>query len=221
MFLLNVKYERVNKHSNTMSRKVANVSKLKDLLRNEYVKSLIFLIIILGSIVAFWFALKTYLKTDFPLLAVASESMLPTLNVGDLIVVQGGFGAEDIFAAYNIGDIIVFYSPRNPSELIVHRAVDKQEISGIWYITTKGDNNPGIDNWNNGLGVPENEVVGKVVGIVPYVGHIPLFVHTTTGLIIIAILIVILVLLEFIIPIIREKAHSEQAETGILDIDSM
>ena len=202
-------------------RQVDNKMKLKNALQNEYVKSIIFLVIILGSIIAFWFALKAGLNTDFPLLAVASESMVPTLNVGDLIIVQGGLKAVDINATYNVGDVIVFYSPRNPSELIVHRAVDKQETGGIWYITTKGDNNPGIDNWNNGLGVPESDIIGKVIGTIPLVGHIPLFVHTSTGMAIIAILIIILVLLEFIIPVVREKVGSDQPEDKTSDIGSL
>ena len=195
--------------------------KLKDALRNEYVKSLIFLAIVLGSIVVFWFGVKAYLRTEYPMLAVASGSMAPTLNVGDLIIVQGGLNASDIFAAYGTGDIIVFRSPHGTGELIVHRAVAKYENSGTWYFTTKGDNNPGTDNWNGG--VSESEVVGKVVGAIPYVGHIPLFIHTPSGIIIIVILLVILVLLEFAIPFVKERRAQEESseESDILDVESL
>jgi signal peptidase len=189
--------------------------RLKDALKNEYVKSLILLAVILVVIVASWFGLKSYLRTDYPLLAVASGSMVPTLNVGDLIIVQGGFTVSDINATHDTGDIIVFHKPHNPDELIVHRAVEEQGDG----LLTKGDNNPTVDPW----AVNDGDLVGKVVWIVPYVGHVPLFVHTPTGLSIIVILIVILILLEFVIPLAKEKEEFVQPEdeATTLDIDSL
>ncbi len=175
--------------------------KLKNLLENEYVKSAIFLAIILGSIGAFWFGLRSYLRTGYPLLAVASESMVPTLNVGDLIVVRGGLGVSEIVAAYDTGDIIVFHKPSDPRELIVHRAVEKLGSGNNTYLRTKGDNNVPVDGWK----IYDSHLIGKVVGTVPYVGHVPLFVHTPTGMTIIVVLIIALIFLEFIIPIIQEK----------------
>lgn len=188
---------------------------LNDALKNEYVKSLILLAVILVVIVASWFGLKSYLRTDYPLLAVASGSMVPTLNVGDLIIVQGGFTVSDINATHETGDIIVFHKPYNPDELIVHRAVEEAGDG----LQTKGDNNPTVDPWT----VNDSDLVGRVVWIVPYVGHVPLFVHTPTGLSVIVILIVILILLEFVIPLAKEKEESEQPEdeATILDIDSL
>ena len=177
------------------------MSKLKRALRNEYVKSAIFLAIILGGIGAFWIGLRAYLNTEYPLLAVASGSMIPTLNVGDLIVVQGGLKVNDVVAAYGTGDIVVFHKPSNPDELIVHRAVEKVNDE----LRTKGDNNDHADYWT----VTDDELVGKVVGNIPYLGHVPLFVHTPTGIMIILLVIVVLILLEFVIPIAREKIKAE------------
>ncbi len=195
------------------------MSKLKDLLKNEYVKSLILLAIIIAGIVAFWFGLRAYLRTDYPLLAVASGSMRPTLNVGDLIVVQGGFNVSDIVAAYETGDIIVFHNPTNPDDLIVHRAVEECQSGDTFYLKTQGDNNSVLDRWE----IYDSDLVGKVVGNVPYLGHVPLFVHTPTGIAIIVILLVILILLEFIIPIAKEKEKPEQPkeETDVSEIGSL
>ena len=183
------------------------MSKLKEAWKNEYVKSIIFLAIILIGIVVFWMGLRFFLRTDYPLLAVASESMVPTLNVGDLIVVQGGLNVSDIIAEYGTGDVIVFHKPGDPDELIVHRAVEKNGDS----LRTKGDANTPIDNWS----VFDSHLVGRVVGTIPYIGHIPLFVRTTTGVTIIVILIVILILLEFIIPAVKKTIKTEGPEEEI------
>jgi len=180
------------------------MSKFKRLWSNDYFKSLLFLIIVLGFIVTFWFGLRIGLKTEFPLLAVASGSMIPTLNVGDLIVVQGGVTIDDLVAEYNTGDVIVFHKPQNPDELIVHRAVDRQSD----HLITKGDANSGPDSW----GVHDGNLVGKVVWTIPFLGHIPLFVHTPTGILIVVLLIVILILLEFVIPSTQRHAKEDQKE---------
>jgi signal peptidase len=189
------------------------MSKLKRALKNEYIKSAIFLAIILGCIGAFWIGLRTYLSTEYPLLAVASGSMIPTLNVGDLIVVQGGLNVNNVIAEYETGDIVVFHKPSNPDELIVHRAVEKINDE----LRTKGDNNDHADYWT----VTNDELVGKVVGNIPYLGHIPLFVHTPTGITIILLVIVVLILLEFVIPIAREKTKAAQPveETTVSDTE--
>jgi len=191
--------------------------KLKDILKNEYVKSLIFLAIILGSVGAFWLGLRIYLQTDYPLFVVASGSMETTLYRGDLIVVQGGLNTSDIVAAYETGDIIVFHRPDSPEELIVHRAVEKYQ-NGDAYLKTKGDNNPGRDPWD----VYDNDLVGKVVWIIPYLGYIPLFVHTPAGTATIVILIIILIILEFALPLTKEKKKPEQLteEAGDSNVNS-
>ncbi len=181
---------------------------LRAALKNEYVKSLILMIIVLLSIVGFWLGLRAYLRTEYPLLAVASGSMIPTLNVGDLIIVQGGLNVSDIVAENGTGDIVVFHQPTRPSELIVHRAVEKLQDADGWYLKTKGDYNHSPDNWK----VYDDDLVGKVVSSIPYIGNIPLFVHTTTGMTIIVILIVILILLEFVLPFVKERKEPEPRE---------
>lgn len=183
-------------------------SRFRELLRNEYVRSVVLLLIIILCIAGFWLGLKAYLMTNYPLLAVASGSMKPALKEGDLIIVQGGLEGSTIVAEEVTGDVIIFYRPGDPDELIVHRAVDKWQDGNIWKFHTKGDANPNEDSWI----VRETDIIGKVVGVIPYIGHIPLFVHTINGKIIIIILIVILVLLEFVIPTAQRKKESDLPE---------
>ncbi len=195
------------------------MSKLKNALKNEYAKSLILLVIVVVGILAFWIGLRAYLRTDYPLLAVASGSMVPTLKVGDLIAVQGGLNVSDIMAAYETGDIVVFHKPENPDELIVHRAVSKLQDGNGLYLVTKGDANPGNDYWK----IYDHHLVGKVVSVAPYIGNLPLFIRTPGGMTIIVILIVIMILIEVIIPFAREKKKQEspKEEIDVLDIGSL
>lgn len=188
------------------------MSRLRKALKNEYVRSAVFLAIIVVSIAAFWLGLRAYLRTEYPLLAVASGSMVPTLNEGDLIVVHGGLNSSEIVAEDGTGDIIVFHKPTDYDELIVHRAIDKEQRDDGWYFETKGDANNSPDYWR----VPDRYIVGKVVWNIPYLGNVPLFVHTQEGMMIIVILIVILVLLEFIIPYAKERTGQPEGKAESL-----
>jgi len=169
----------------------------------------------IGIVFAFWYGLKAMLKTEYPLLAVASGSMTPTLNVGDLIVVQGGLEApyEEINVGRTNGTIIVFRGDPigRAGELIVHRAIDKNlRNDGVWYFTTHGDNNnpSAVENFS------EEYLIGKVVGWIPLIGHIPLIVREPYGMIIIIALMLILIFAEFL-PIWRKKTQpSEDASAA-------
>lgn len=155
-----------------------------------------------------------------------------TLHVGDLIIVQG-VNPKDIKAtAYPDGDIIVFHRPRlraeDPDELIVHRAIANvtREDNGLIYFRTRGDGSPSPsgDQWSgdyrgenyswSGM-VSEKLLVGKVVLRVPWVGHIALFMHNSSGMLIIIVLIIILVIAEFIIPAFtRKETKAEEKENA-------
>jgi len=194
------------------------------ILENEYVKTAIMVIIIIGVVFGFWYGSQLVLNTQYPALAVASGSMCKpyrmncdgwfhpfsqTLHIGDLIIVQGVAPEEIEGAPYPDGDIIVFHQPSAGGELIVHRAIDEVERDGIWYFQTKGDGNLSPDHGE----VSEDQVVGKVILRIPWVGHIALFLRNSSGIFIIIILIVILVIVEFVIPMFSsEKAEVKQAE---------
>jgi len=135
-------------------------AKLAELLRKDYVQTIIMVAITIAIVIGFWYGLRFTYRTEHPLLAVSSGSMRPTLQVGDLILVQGGLNASEITAAPKPdGDILVF---RRSNQLIVHRAINKKKEGDIWYFETRGDNNTSSDGW-----IPEQNVVGKVVEINP------------------------------------------------------
>lgn len=185
-------------------------AKLAEILRRDYVKTIIIIVVILVSVAAFWYGLRFALGTYHPLLAVASGSMEPTLQIGDLILVQGVQDACEIHAAPKNdnppGDIIVF---RKPGNLIVHRAVNKTNEDGSCSFKTQGDANPNPDGWT----VRESDIIGKVVGRVPLLGHIALFFEPfEVKVAFIVLWITFLILLE-VIPMMRKKAEESQDET--------
>ena len=195
--------------------------KLKELLKNEWVKTGIMLAIVLVAFFSVWFGVRYALDTAYPLLAVASGSMVPTLNVGDLIIVQGISNFSTVYAHPGNGTIIVFHTylpgDNHPmllgvasDELIVHRVINETEIDGVYYFSTKGDANPIPDTWDPkpygyGTGVPDYYVVGKVVGKIPWIGYIPLDIRTTEGLETIIVLIIIVILAEYVYSSVKEK----------------
>jgi signal peptidase len=194
--------------------------KWSNIMKNSYVKTLILAVIIIGGVMGFWFGLRAGLRTEYPLLTVASGSMVPTLNVGDLIMVQGVVNASELRAAPKPdGETIVFRSPRIEGELIVHRAVYKEFHEGLWYFRTQGDANYGPDTWPNtedtwnGM-ISHNRLVGKVVGKVPWLGYIPLYIRTREGIILIVILVVLILLAEYIPGLYKKQPENQQEQSS-------
>jgi len=166
---------------------------------------------VLSGVLGFLFGSRATLRTEYPFLAVATPSMTPVLPVGTLIVVRGVQNGVEINAAYGNGDIIVFHRPMYPNDLIVHRAVEKTLKDGVWYIRTKGDYNDNPDPWSGpqtyGGFISEELVVGKVVGWVPWVGNLSLFLRRPEGMLVIVLLFLVMIFIE-LIPTHEKKKTS-------------
>jgi len=103
------------------------------------------------------------LATDMPVVAVESNSMVPTFYQGDILVLQG-VPPEEL----KIGDIIVF-SPSQGATPVVHRII---KINDDGSFQTKGDANAGQLPFEKKI-LPE-QIHGRVVFIIPYLGWIKL-----------------------------------------------
>ncbi|SPC33486.1 signal peptidase I [Candidatus Nitrosocaldus islandicus] len=176
---------------------------------NRAVKDVIIIVIGVASV---WLALRVAFATDNPFYVVSSESMVPTLQVYDVIVVRNGSTFEEV----KPGDIIVFQSPSTHDRVIVHRVV-KVEHSSEKVITTKGDNNPisipGID-----YPITKKEYIGKVVFVVPKLGLVSKVLSPPVNYIVIGIILAVIFLSK--LRDTRESMRKEGEEKKEGDGDS-
>jgi signal peptidase len=132
---------------------------------------------------------RTVSSTDSPVMVVPSTSMVPTLNVGDIVIVKG-VDPNTI----TVGTIIIFRSP-NGSIDIIHRVIGITKQGDKLYFETKGDHNPAADPWRPG--VPAENVKGVLVGKIPYVGYVTLALSGPVGYVVIALLIFLMIVFEY------------------------
>ena len=123
---------------------------------------------IILAVLCVYVGLQISLSTNRPLLALATGSMRPALEIGDLLIIQG-VQATSI----RVGDIIVFKPPEGSGleSPTVHRVVRiESSEEGTLQFKTKGDDNPNEDLfW-----VPEDHIYGRVIHRIPYLGYIAL-----------------------------------------------
>lgn len=148
--------------------------------------------------------------------AVESESMVPNMQVGDLVFVvapdrfgelttweegeQTGYArfaaSPDRDGNMPYGDVIIF-KPNGVSTVhpIIHRALYWYEGEPHDGYITRGDNNPvsDQDGYYTGIGVIEpvkkEWVIGKALFAIPYIGYIPLHIVEFAAFIIVIILV--------------------------------
>ena len=133
-------------------------------LKKEKVTSYIPFVIVLIILVCFIGGIFKYQP-----IAVLSNSMYPTFARGDAVVVQ--ILEKKEFSKLKKGDIL-YYS--KDDKLVIHRIIEiKETEEKKLEIKTKGDNNNTEDNWI----IKEEEIIGKVKFMVPYIGYPSVWVN--------------------------------------------
>lgn len=144
-------------------------------------------IIVIG-VVLIWFAVKVVFNVDNPFYVVSSGSMIPVLNVGDILIVKDG----NTFNSLKVGDIIVFNRPQGGDRVIVHRILEINDRFGEKVIVTKGDANDGIIPGTD-FPIREKDYIGTVAYTVPKIGLVLKYLNPPVNYIIIAGIIGILI----------------------------
>jgi len=146
---------------------------------------------------------------NFKILMVQSGSMEPTIHIGSVVFVKPVPSNSSGQADYKIGDIITFGQISKTKTPTTHRILDIKVNAGEPLYITKGDANNGQDQKE----ISKNEIIGKVLLDIPYLGYAVSFAKTKLGFALIIIIPALAVILEESIKIKNElrKNKTEKA----------
>jgi signal peptidase I len=172
--------------------------------KKSIIKTLIVIGILVGSLVGGFFILCAAMNTDTPITVVEGDSMIPTLSQGDIIFLQKPQNLGDVQNGSHTektGDILIFYSS-HLGFLVIHRVIYKEFKDGKWYFNTQGDNDGTPDNIDiYGFGgdyLPEDYVKGVMIGRIPWIGNIGIFLRDSgIGIFLIIIILAYLIISSF------------------------
>jgi len=145
------------------------------------------IIIVVVGVLIIWIGLQIIFGTQNPFFVVSSGSMVPELEVYDVLVVQGNTPFEEI----EIGDVIVFNKPSGPDRVIVHRVVAVIDENPLT-LKTKGDANPASIPGTD-FPITEEEYIGQVEYVIPQVGYVTRILSPPINYIVIAIIVGIMI----------------------------
>jgi signal peptidase len=117
------------------------------------------------GLAAVWFAVlrPQWLGGSTAYIVVKGDSMMPTHENGDLLVMQAQNG-------YAVGDVVAYRVPEGEigaGHLVVHRIA---EVTATGFLML-GDNNPAADPWTPSSA----DIAGRVTFAVPHAGHVIAF----------------------------------------------
>jgi signal peptidase len=168
-------------------------------------------IIIVGvGILVILIGLWAVFGTLNPFYVVASGSMIPVLQVYDVLVVQGNEPFENI----EVGDIIVFDRPSDHNRVIVHRVASILDDDPKT-IRTQGDANPASIPGTD-FPITEEEYIGEVVYTIPQAGYVTQLLKPPINYVIIAIVIGVMIIKQMI----KKKDEKELTFEDPMDSDN-
>ncbi|WP_428326283.1 signal peptidase I [Nitrosopumilus sp.] len=168
------------------------------------------IVIVAVGVLVIWIGLQIAFGTQNPFYVVASGSMIPVLEVYDVLIVSG----HEPFEELEVGDIIVFDRPSDHNRVIVHRVASILDEDPRT-IRTKGDANPASIPGTD-FPITEEEYIGKVAYTLPQVGYITQLLKPPINYIIIVIVIGIMFIKQFT----KRKKEKELPFTDPMDSEN-
>ncbi|KER05493.1 peptidase S26B signal peptidase protein [Marine Group I thaumarchaeote SCGC AAA799-E16] len=168
------------------------------------------IVIVAVGVLVIWIGLQIAFGTQNPFYVVASGSMIPVLEVYDVLIVSG----HEPFEELEVGDIIVFDRPSDHNRVIVHRVASILDEDPRT-IRTKGDANPASIPGTD-FPITEEEYIGKVAYTLPQVGYVTQLLKPPINYVIIAIVIGIMVVKQFT----KRKREKELSFTDPMDSEN-
>lgn len=145
------------------------------------------IVIVVIGVLIIWLGLRVVFGTENPFYVVSSGSMVPELQVFDVLVVQGNEPFENV----QKGDIIVFHRPAGHDRVIVHRVAEIIDDDPKT-IRTKGDANPSSIPGTD-FPITEEEYIGEVAYVIPQIGYITRILMPPVNYIVIAVIVGIMI----------------------------
>ena len=152
---------------------------------------------------------QTNLTPNFDVKIVQSGSMEPAISTGSLVLVQAQ-------ARYQTDEVITFTTRGTSDVPTTHRIVEDRLQAGDLVYYTKGDANPDVDPEPVR---PEN-VIGKVIFTIPYLGYLLDFARQPLGFILLIGVPAGLIVFEEVSSIwgeVRKKPVETKEETDVHD----
>jgi signal peptidase len=170
-------------------------------------KAVYIIIFVVVGFAAVSFGFKIIFGLYNPFYVVASGSMIPNLNIGDLLIIRHNTSdtANTPYSFNNlkVGDIIVFKTLGVNNErqhlTIVHRVAHiftarDENGNNQRIIVTKGDANPGSIRLLD-YPIMQANYIGKVVYVIPQLGLVTQVIRPPINYIIIGVIVIALIYL--------------------------
>ena len=157
----------------------------------KWFSSLFYFFVVLVAILLIFSAFP--LPGNYRVMVVSSGSMEPTIKTGSVVVVKPE-------KSYKIGDIITFgpFSKNHPPT--THRIYDIKIAGSKTFYITKGDANNAPDQKE----ISQEDILGKVILIIPWAGYAIETVKKPIGFLCIIILPALIIIGQEIKKIIEE-----------------
>lgn len=139
--------------------------------------------------------LTTLFKTpgNYQIKIVKSGSMEPAIKTGSIIVIKPS-------AEYKVGEIITFGKDDGKNIPTSHRIEALRMVQGKMLYTTKGDAN----NASDPKEISQNEIIGKVVLKIPYLGYVLDMAKKPIGFVLLVGIPALAIIYDEIIKILKE-----------------
>ena len=145
------------------------------------------LVWLIGALLIAYLLSKTFFKQGLPLpisfYLVQSGSMEPAINTGDVVVVKSR-------PEYKARETITFYDTDH--RVVTHRILKAQSDDGQTVFITKGDANESADT----NPVPQSQVIGKLVMVLPKMGFVVSFAKTRYGALLLIIVPAVIIIYD-------------------------
>ena len=160
--------------------------------------TLVALVVLLVALLIFS---KLPIPGNFKVLTVLSGSMEPAIHTGAVVIVNPA-------SEYVVGDIITFGETGKTGIPVTHRIKEEKLAEGKTIYTTKGDANDSAD----ARSVANEEIQGKVLFSLPYLGYVLEFIKKPVGFTVIVVLPAVLIIIDETRKIIKELVKKPATE---------